>query len=170
VLVEESEQTLETIAAYIDLNPVRAGIVEDPADYAWSSYGAAVAGEKASQAGLMRVVENAPPTWEEFMTHYRMLIFGDAVEKRSEQDGRVVRRGLTGEEIAKVRAKGGRLSLPQLLRCRIRHFTAGGAFGSRDFIESVFAANRVYFSQGRKNGARNAGGLPGLFSLRALSG
>jgi hypothetical protein len=28
----------------MDLNPVRAGIVKDPADYRWSSYGEAVGG------------------------------------------------------------------------------------------------------------------------------
>jgi hypothetical protein len=31
------------MAAYIALNPIRAKIVEDPADYAWSGYGEAVA-------------------------------------------------------------------------------------------------------------------------------
>ncbi|MFT6179598.1 MAG: hypothetical protein ACJA1W_001947, partial [Akkermansiaceae bacterium] len=31
-----------TMAAYIDLNPVRAGICKDPADYRWCSYGEAV--------------------------------------------------------------------------------------------------------------------------------
>ncbi len=33
-----------TMAAYIDLNPVRAGMVTDPAEYRWSSYGEAVGG------------------------------------------------------------------------------------------------------------------------------
>jgi putative transposase len=32
------------MAAYIDLNPVRAGMVKDPAEYRWSSYGEAVGG------------------------------------------------------------------------------------------------------------------------------
>ena len=36
VVVEEEERALRTMAAYIDLNPVRAGMVEDPADYRWS--------------------------------------------------------------------------------------------------------------------------------------
>jgi putative transposase len=35
---------LLAVAAYIDLNPVRAGIVDDPKNYRWGSYGAAVAG------------------------------------------------------------------------------------------------------------------------------
>lgn len=38
VIVEEEERALRTMAAYIDLNPVRAGMVEDPADYRWSGY------------------------------------------------------------------------------------------------------------------------------------
>jgi len=39
VLVEEGRH-LQELTRYIHLNPVRAGIVEQPADYKWSSYGA----------------------------------------------------------------------------------------------------------------------------------
>ena len=46
VLVEGAGLALATMAAYIDLNPVRAGMVEDPKDYRWSGYGAAMAGRK----------------------------------------------------------------------------------------------------------------------------
>jgi hypothetical protein len=38
VIVEDGVAA-KTIAAYIDLNPVRAGLVKAPADYRWSSYG-----------------------------------------------------------------------------------------------------------------------------------
>ncbi len=38
-LVEESYLALRIVAAYIDLNPVRARIVEDPKEYRWSGYG-----------------------------------------------------------------------------------------------------------------------------------
>ncbi len=43
-VIVESGVAARTIAAYIDLNPVRAGMVSDPADYRWSSYGEAVGG------------------------------------------------------------------------------------------------------------------------------
>ena len=43
VIVEDG-MAARTMAAYIDLNPVRAGMVKDPADYRWSSYGEAVGG------------------------------------------------------------------------------------------------------------------------------
>jgi putative transposase len=35
-------EAVASIAAYIDLNPVRAGLVEDPAHYPWSGYGEAM--------------------------------------------------------------------------------------------------------------------------------
>jgi len=43
-VIEESGVAARTMAACIDLNPVRAGMVSDPADYRWSSYGEAVGG------------------------------------------------------------------------------------------------------------------------------
>ena len=41
------------IAAYIDLNPLRAGIVDDPHQYRWSGYGAAVGGEQSTRDALL---------------------------------------------------------------------------------------------------------------------
>ncbi len=55
-IVEGREAALRVTAAYIDLNPVRAGIVEDPKDYRWSGYGAAM--ERQWEAGLKRGKES----------------------------------------------------------------------------------------------------------------
>ncbi|NBB77947.1 MAG: transposase [Verrucomicrobia bacterium] len=52
VLVQGEGNPLQTMAAYIDLNPVRAGLVEDPKDYRWCGYAEAVAGSKKAQRGL----------------------------------------------------------------------------------------------------------------------
>jgi hypothetical protein len=56
VLVEGSPDALLTIAAYLDLNPVRAGLVADPKDYRYSGYGEAMGGGKAARAGLRRLL------------------------------------------------------------------------------------------------------------------
>ncbi|MEX1115568.1 MAG: transposase, partial [Akkermansiaceae bacterium] len=58
-VIVESGVAARTMAAYIDLNPVRAGMVSDPADYRWSSYGEAVGGGtkgngKKAREGLVR--------------------------------------------------------------------------------------------------------------------
>ena len=54
VLVEDGD-ALRTMSSYIDLNPVRAGIVDDPKDYRWCSYAEAVAGSKRAGRGLCDV-------------------------------------------------------------------------------------------------------------------
>ena len=46
VLVEPSLKALLTVAAYIDLNPIRAGMRSDPKDCRFSSYGAAIGGSR----------------------------------------------------------------------------------------------------------------------------
>jgi hypothetical protein len=55
-LVKEEERALPTIAAYIDLNPVRPVMVADPADYRWSDYEEALAGKARARRGLVRII------------------------------------------------------------------------------------------------------------------
>jgi putative transposase len=52
VIVDPEPSVLRVLAAYIDLNPVRAGLVEDPKDWHWSGYGAAMGGDAWSRRGL----------------------------------------------------------------------------------------------------------------------
>ncbi|MBM3881755.1 MAG: chemotaxis protein CheW [Verrucomicrobia bacterium] len=53
VLVEDEPGVLETVSAYIDLNAVRAGLVEDPKDYRHCGYAVAVAGDAKARSGLL---------------------------------------------------------------------------------------------------------------------
>jgi hypothetical protein len=53
------------MALYIDLNPVRAGLVEDPKNYRWTGYGEACGGSKRARRGLCRVMEAPMDSWEE---------------------------------------------------------------------------------------------------------
>ena len=73
VLVEDAPTALRTLAAYIDLNPVRAGLVEDPKDYRFCGYAAALVGSKAVRQGLMSFLE--PKDWAKAAAEYRMLLF-----------------------------------------------------------------------------------------------
>ena len=50
VIVEDGVAA-KTMAAYIDLNPVRAGMVENPEEYRWSSYGEAIGGPADKRRG-----------------------------------------------------------------------------------------------------------------------
>ena len=81
-VIVESGIAARTTAAYIDLSPMRAGTVEDPAEYRWSSYGEAVGGGpkgsgKKTRAGLVRACMSHQGTgfeaekWKEFSRIYR---------------------------------------------------------------------------------------------------
>jgi putative transposase len=87
ILVEDGHAA-RTMAAYIDLNPVRAEMVADPKDYRWCSYAEAVAGKKRSREGLQRVMFEAGAaemaeqiaaeeliSWRKASYHYRQILY-----------------------------------------------------------------------------------------------
>ena len=80
VLVEGADLALATMAAYIDLNPVRAGLVSDPKEYRWCGYAEAVAGRRTAREGLKTVVAGARrPTesWKQVLAEYRLRLYGE---------------------------------------------------------------------------------------------
>jgi putative transposase len=166
LIVEGSGHPLLAVASYIDLNPVRAGIVADPKDYRWSGYGEAVAGKAVARAGLTRLVEieGGAASWAEAAPKYRRMVFSAGVETDK-------RHGITRERVVEALAKGGELTLAELLHCRVRYFSAGVAIGGRAFLDEVFAGNRGLFGKRRSNGPRSMKGgaaWAGLMTLRAL--
>jgi REP element-mobilizing transposase RayT len=172
VLVEDGG-ALHAMAAYIDLNPVRAGMVDDPKDYRWCGYGEACATDGRARQGLLRAAQASDPTRDsafDTLAWYREQLFGRGFERHNEL-GQVVRRGFTEEEIERVRSEQGRLPRHEYLRLRIRYFTDGLILGSAAFVEKVFQARRDWFGQSRKTAARRLVGLDRgdpLRSARAL--
>ena len=147
-VVEGSPNALAAVAAYIDLNPVRAGVVKDPKDYRWSGYGAALAGDAQAMRGLSRVYcENPAPGdfTAKYAPQYRQLLYLKGSDV------------FDGEEVKKVVREHGKLPLPVLLRCKVGHFTRGVAFGSRAFVDAVFESHRGHFGAKRRTGARAVG-------------
>ena len=156
VLVEDSQKALLRIAAYIDLNSVRAGIVEDPKDYRWNGYAEAVAGKKAAREGLSAVLRalqyDAP--WKEVSRKYRVVLYCRGQKRESSRAGKSQRTGFDAAKVKEVLREGGKLKEHELLRCRVRYFTDGVVFGSKEFVNGVFKQYRSYFSEKRKDGAR----------------
>lgn len=158
VLVENSQNARAAVAAYIDLNPVRAKVVVDPKDYRWSGYGEACGGGKPAREGLVAVHDSRwleqPGGWRHAQKRYRMLLYTAGEEKRAAYGGQVVRPGIETEKVDRVIEDGGKLTLQQALRCRVRYFTDGMAVGGKAFVDTVFERNRRFFGPKRKNGAR----------------
>ena len=142
VLVEGQGNPLQTMAAYIDLNPVRAGIVDDPKDYRFCGYAEAVAGVAAAQRGLTVVwsAQGARRADTALRAH-RSLIFG----KRALDPGLA---GMTRERALKVlEHDDGYLPKAVMLRCRVRYFTDGAILGSAEFVRGFTRAWQVGHSR-----------------------
>jgi putative transposase len=161
----------------VDLNAMRAGLVKDPKDYRWCGYAEAVSGKSVARKGLgLLLIKEArvigeTEYWRETVREYSKIQFGIGEAQGLKKDEKSpLRRGMTREEVQAVWDAGGKLSMPQLLRCRVRYFTDGVVIGSKAFVERYFEAKREYFGAARASGARRMrGGEWGeLRSLREL--
>jgi REP element-mobilizing transposase RayT len=166
VLVQDG-RAARVMGAYIDLNPLRAGMVGRPEDYRWCGYAEAMAGGGEARAGITRLMEEyeklaggEPPkrSWGSVMAAYRVIVYGDGEVRYRENEGsgqtEVARRGMSREEVEEVLANGGELSGAQMVRCRVRAFTEGVVLGTKKFAEEFFEARRSLFGPTRKDGAR----------------
>jgi REP element-mobilizing transposase RayT len=184
VLLEGELATLSVMSAYVDLNPVRAGLVQDPKDYRWCSYAEAVAGGRKALSALYTITNehraherNQPggsprtPSAAKVLSGYRVWLFGQGEEVREGHgsDSRVLRKGIQREAVEQVRAEDGKLTLAETLRHRVTYFTLGVALGSRGFVEEFFEARREQFDARRQRGARpmKGGSFAGMFAFRA---
>jgi REP element-mobilizing transposase RayT len=171
VMVEGKGEPLHTMAAYIDLNPVRAGLVEDPKDYRWCGYAEALSGSRRAQRGLSKVTSKPVDGWEQSggAEAYRCLLFANGVEIRDAQNRKVMRRGVTADEARQVLKEKGKLSTAEMVRLRVRYFSDGLVLGSKEFVESVFTENREKFGPKRRDGARRVSESESpLYALRRL--
>jgi hypothetical protein len=130
-LVQAEPHALETVAAYIDLNAVRAGLVTDPKDYRWCGYAEAVGGEALARHGLALAVPE--DGWAAVQARYRLLLFGTGSAPRESGAG------IAPAEFAAVAAAGGRLPLATALRGRLRFLIDGGVLGTQEFVAQQLA-------------------------------
>jgi len=138
VLVEGAGNPLQTMAAYIDLNAVRAGLVKDPKDYRFCGYAEAVSGRTKAREGLRGIWGDHAgkgarerTIHEEALRAHRRLMFA---------------KGWNDESVDRARAlkvleeQDGVLPKAAVLRCRVRYFTDGAVLGSREFVERYVEA------------------------------
>jgi len=166
VLVEDGHGA-RMVAAYIDLNPVRAGVASDPADYRWSGYTEAVSGKRKAREGLRQVMLERElarskasvalrevADWRKVLAAYQAILAGDDPAGP--------------EPRAAVRGRS-RIGEGEMLRRRVRYFVDGWVIGSQGFIDGVFQLSRSRFGARRRSGARKfTGAETSLRTLRSL--
>lgn len=176
VLVEGTGTAITAMAGYIDLNPVRAGLVSDPKDYPWCGYGEAAAGGQLALKGIRSVIaaglgldeskENPATTFSQ----YRDFLLGSGKkEKGATAERRAANKEFNREEgLAEIKQRR-RLEMEDYLRLKVRYFADGSVLGSKEFVEEVFRATRNRYGDNRKSGARRMKGLASeLYTIRDL--
>ena len=192
VLVENG-YAARTMAAYIDLNPVRAGMVNDPKDYRWCGYAEAVAGGQLARNGVMRVLSELDSDtsrdgwsgardlvkydWRRVSGRYRLILFADGASfgesEANIQSNRKKRQGFGQDRVEKEANRSGELSIAEIARCRSRYFVEGAVLGSREWVNGVIEGIKGdYLSSERKTkSSKPMGALKKsrLWSLRRLN-
>ena len=154
ILLSPDYRTLMTVGSYIDLNPVRAGAVDEASDYRWNGYGTAVRGNTLSRNGLCTMVAMAylkrQVAYETAVTAYESAMQGfidtpakeepvtsarPAARKKTEKPKQT--RTFVSKQVAQAIAEGGKLSLFTMLRCKVRYFSHGLAVGPAAFVREV---------------------------------
>ncbi len=163
VLVEDGV-TLINCLAYVDLNPVRAGIVERPEEYRWCSLGyhlqtGNAGGFLSLNFGLSkgpndRVVPG--------LAKYRQYVY----EKGSLKAGKG--KAISGDEVEREARKGFAAGPVDRFRFRTRYFSDSGIIGSREFVRRCWKklCNEDDYCEKR---IVPVSGLDGLYSLKRLS-
>ena len=167
VIVEDGE-TLVNCLAYIDLNPVRAGIVERPEDYRWSSLGYHIqSGNRdnflSTDFGLMEfnVMDDC-----ERLRRYRQYVYEAGALKRPEKNSA---RTIGNEIIEKEREADFNLNRIQRFTYRTRYFTDSGIIGSKTFVKKNYERFKSHFQCKHEKKPKTIKGLDGIYSLKRLS-
>ncbi|MCC5805019.1 MAG: hypothetical protein JJU00_01705 [Opitutales bacterium] len=131
-VVQDSPHVLRVVGAYIELNPVRAGLAEQAEAYRWSGFGAATGGSawhglrEWARDGILAMLGEAhattPGERDRFVESYARLVAvkDDAVQQGFRDGGEAP----LGEECRE----------PSPLLRRMPEFLRGAAVGTREFV------------------------------------
>ena len=141
-LVENSTAALSAVSTYIDRNPVRAGIVDDAKDYAWSGYGAACRGDAHAREGILSIAAErigiaTDKNWKaKVWKRYRQI-----VSPENERDEEPITLSNNGDAKAAT-IKGQTLHNVRQGGKREGKLSRGLVFGSPKYVQGVIARFR----------------------------
>ncbi len=167
VIVENGE-TLINCLAYIDLNPLRAGLVERPEEYRWNSLGYHIqTGNEGNFLSLdFGLKEFGVLHAEERLKRYRRYVYEAGSVNRSEK---LVAGVIDSNVLEKERKNDFDLKRVRRFRYRTRYFTDSGIIGTKEFVSGNYRRFKDLFMSKRDKIPKPVAGLDGIFSLKRLA-
>jgi len=167
VIVDKGE-TLVNCLAYIDLNPLRAGIVIRPEDYRWNSLGYHV--QTNNQGNFLStdfgLKEFNVKSKKERIRRYRRYVYEAGALSRPD---RMQAKVIDDKVVAKERKKDFEISRISRFRHRTRYFTDSGIIGSKEFVATNYQRFKHLFYSKHEKKPKPIKGLDGMYSLKRLS-
>src|SRR6056297_2555732 len=156
LIVEDGDALLNCLA-YIDLNPIRAGIVTRPEEYRWCSLGYHVqSGNRGDFLSLDFGHGDMGADAAERFRCYRAFVY----ETGAVDTGKGA--SLDGDVVSRERKREYVLGDVELFRYRCRYFSDSGVIGSRAYVERV---GRVLQEKVPRRKERPAHGFKGVTGL-----
>jgi REP element-mobilizing transposase RayT len=164
-LIVEDGETLINCLAYIDLNPVRAGIVEKPEEYRWNSIGYHVqTNNEGSFLSLdFGLVEFGVKSKKERLRLYRKFVYETGALDKGK--GAKISEGT----LKKEQDKDFELSRVDRFKYRSRYFCDSGIIGTKEFVHYNFQLLQHCFSTKKDRVPVKITGLKGIYSLKRLT-
>jgi REP element-mobilizing transposase RayT len=166
VIVENGE-TLINCLAYIDLNPLRAALVERPEEYRWNSLGYHI--QTGNQDNFLSLdfglKEFSELDAEERLKRYRRYVYEAGAVERSENPAAGV---IVNRVLEKERKNDFDLKRVRRFRYRTRYFTDSGIIGTKEFVSGNYRRFKDLFMSKREKIPRAVTGLDGVYSLKRL--
>ncbi len=163
VLVENGD-TLVQVLAYVDLNPVRAGLVSRPEDYRWCSLGHHL--QAGNPDGLLSLdlglTHFGTLCDEERLRAYRRYVY--EVGSVPGEKGAAI----SEETVDKEEERGFEITPAHRFSCRIRYFTDSGVIGTKAFVADCYRRFEGRLSHRREKKPHRVPDLDGVFSLKRL--
>lgn len=163
VLVEDGD-TLLHVLAYVDLNPVRAGLVSRPEDYRWCSLGYHL--QAGNTDNLLSLDLGVTPfgTLEEGqrLRAYRKYVY----ETGSLPSAKGA--AIPEEAVQREEERDFEIDAVRRLCCRIRYFTDSGVIGTQGFVAECWRRFGGQLAPRRERQPHPIADLDGVFSLKRL--
>jgi REP element-mobilizing transposase RayT len=154
VIVENGE-TLINCLAYIELNPIRAGLVKRPEDYRWCSLGYHV---QTRNNGRFLSLDFGLREFGVKSGKGRLRVFRRFVYEKG---------GLEGFE--RERKRDFEVGKVDRFLLRTRYFTDSGIIGSKAYVSNLYLAFKDHYAAKREKIPKQIKGLEGVYSLKRLA-
>jgi hypothetical protein len=135
ILVEDNASVLRTVAAYIDLNPLRASLVKKPEAYRWCGMAAAHRGDPLAQAGIVSVMKSKD--WSEAKLNHQRFVYEAGMRQVKDRAHATINPDDIGVE----------KTTPCLIN-KQKWLSEGWMIGSRDFVRRNFQDYVAKFTAG----------------------